>query len=167
MKAKKKAGGKTMPIPHERFAHMLTALLGHIRGLNRERSIRTQDFATYRIQRHAAGEILDESTALEIADALYRLRALYCEEALRHTLPNRREKASELQDAENAQMLVDLYGYDAASAMQAIAGNPRNVERDSLARTQRNRIKKARLLGVGPEWKAIVAAAKKRKKPEE
>ena len=108
MKAKKKAGGKTMPIPHERFAHMLTALLGHIRGLNRERSIRTQDFATYRIQRHAAGEILDESTALEIADALYRLRALYCEEALRHTLPNRREKASELQDAENAQEVAHV-----------------------------------------------------------
>jgi hypothetical protein len=166
-KAKKKAGGKPdhMPIPHERFAHMLTALLGHIRGLDRERSIRTPGFAAHRIQRHEAGEILDQSTAREIADALYKLRALYREEWLR-TLPNRREKARDLQDAVNAQALVDFFGIDRAGALEAIAGNPR-VERDSAARTQRNRVKKARLLGVQPEFKTIFAAAKRTKKKTE
>lgn len=166
MKAKKRAGGKgyRMPIPHERFAHMLTALVGHIQGLDRERSIRIPGFAAYRVQRHAAGEELDEATAREIADALYKLRALYREEWL-HTRPNRREKARDLQDAVNAQMLVDLYGYNAASAVRAVAGDPR-VERDSVLRTQRNRIKKARLLGVEPKWNAITEAAKRKTKTE-
>jgi len=155
------------PISGDRFAHMLTALLGHIRGLDRERSIRTPGFAAYRIQRHAAGEELDEATAREIADALYKLRSLYCEEMLRHTQPNRRENARDLQDAVNAQALVDFFGFNRAGSMEAIAGNPHGVERDSVARTQRNRNEKARLLGVEPEWKAIVVAAKKMKKTEE
>lgn len=153
------------PISSDRFAHMLMALLGHIRGLDRERSIRIPGFATYRIERHAAGEILDESTAREIVDALYRLRSVYREEWLR-ARPNRREKASDLQDAVNAGALVDLFGIDRAGAMAAITGNPRHVESASLARTQRNRIKKARLLGVEPEWDIIETAAKKTKKTE-
>lgn len=154
------------PIANDRFKHMLTALLGHIRGLDRERSIRSPGFAEYRIQRRAAGEELDEATALEIADALYKLRAHYCEEALRDALPNKRESMRELQDAANAQMLIDVYGFDAASAVEAVAGNPRQVERDSLARSQRNRSAKARQRGIEPDWKAITAARANAKKTE-
>lgn len=152
------------PISQDRFAHMLTALAGHIRGLEREKSIQTPGFAAHRIQRHAAGEELDAATAREIVDALYKLRALYGEEALGQTQPNRRESAHDLQDAVNAQALVDFFGFDRAAAMEAIAGNPRGVERDSLAHAQRKRNEKAKLLGVEPEWKVIVAAAKKEKK---
>jgi hypothetical protein len=139
-----------MPISHERFAHMLMSLLAHIhhlQGLDR-------------------GAALDEETAGEIADALYKLRAIYCEEALRHMLPNRRAKASKLQDAANAQALVDFYGMDAASAMEAITGNPDRVERHSLARTLRNRRRMVELMGVAPDWKVIHAAAKRKKKAE-
>lgn len=153
-----------MPIAQDRFAHMLAALLGHIRGLNRDRSRRLPGFTAYRIERAERGEILDESTAREIADALHKLRLIYREEALLAMRPNRHESEGDLQDAANAQALIDLYGIDAATAAEALAGNPRRVERDSLARTHRNRIGKAQELGLAPEWGKVEAAAKKSKK---
>lgn len=155
----------SMPIPHERFAHMLTALLGHIRGLNRDRLIRTPGFSTYRVQRLEAGELLDESTAREVMGALYKLRNLYSKEALKANLPNRREANSDLQAAVNAQCLIDFHGFDAASAVETISGK-RSVERDSVARTQRNRNKKAVMLGMWPDLKAVEAALKRKKKTE-
>ncbi|MGE0583474.1 MAG: hypothetical protein AB7P31_15230 [Steroidobacteraceae bacterium] len=168
-RAKKKPTGDQYqaPISHERFAHMAAALLGHVRGLRRERSIRTPGFATYRIERAARGETLDEATALEIADALHKLRGIYRDEALRATRPNRREDASDLRDAVNAQALVEHFGLNLERAMVAITGKTRRVERDSLARTQKHRAQKARLLGIEPDWKAIEAAAKKARKAEE
>lgn len=153
MKAKKKARSKPyrMPIPHERFAHMLTALLAHIQHL----------------QQFDGAAVLNQATAHEIADAVCKLRAIYCDELLRHTRPNRRVSRLELRDAANAQMLVDFYGFDSASAMEAVAGNPREVERDSLARTLRNRSKMIAQLGVEPDLKVVAAAVNMTKKKAE
>jgi len=165
----KTARKKRATVARDRFAHMLAALLGHVRGLRRERSIRLPGFAAYRIERAERGELLDEATALEIAGALHALQLIYRDEALLASRPNRHEAEEELQHAANAQALVELYGLDAASAIEAVAGNRRRVERDSLARTQRNRAEKARLLGVEPDWAVVEKAARRRKrtnKPE-
>jgi hypothetical protein len=154
-----------MPIPHERFVRMMTALLGHIRGLDRDRSIRIPGFSRYRVQRLEAGELLNESTAREIMDALHKLRVIYSQEAQRANLPNRREKNSDLQDAANAQWLMDVHGFDAASAVEMISGK-RSVERYSVVRTQRNRNKKAMMLCMWPDIEAAEAALRRKKKTE-
>lgn len=165
MKAKKKTGGKAyaLPITHDRFAHMITALFGHIQGLNKERSIRLPGFAAYCVQRHAAGETLDSETAHEIMDALYKLRAIYCDEMLQHVLPNRRASVNELQDAVNAQCLIDHYDFDVASAMKAVTGKPLRVEPDSARLTIRKRCEAAALRGVTLDMNVIAKAVMERK----
>jgi hypothetical protein len=142
---------------------MITALFGHIQGQNREGAIRIPGFQTYRVRRHAAGETLDSETAHEIMDALYKLRAIYCDEKVQHVLPNRRASVNELQDAVNAQCLVDHYGFDVASAMKAVTGKPLRVEPDSARLTMRTRCEAAALRGVTWDMNVIAKAVMERK----
>jgi hypothetical protein len=134
------------PIAWDRFGTMLTALYEHI----------------------YAGKQLDVAIALEISEALYRLRALY-QTDLKKSLPNRRATADDLRSAQLALLLVDWYGVNAATAMEASTGKPNRVDAKSVARTLENR--RAKLYGdaywpTPREIDAAVVRLRKMKKSE-
>lgn len=155
----------TPPIAWERFAHMITALGKHTEGLDHQRTF-TGSFQSGRLRLHELGEMLDEETAKEIADALYRLRKFYSEEALRVLITGKRVSAPDLQDAANAAALVDMYHADPADAMIAVTGNPRHVERKSLAKTLKNRRVWLEKIPTDMQWNKVQAARKKLPKRE-
>ncbi len=122
------------PIPWDRFYAMFVALYKRI----------------------YMAEQIDKATAEEIYDALRQLQAIYQDE-LRASFPNRRVKEQDLREAALAAALVDFHGVNPAEAMIAATGNPGNVERDSLARTFKNR--RPKLVGDAYAFRSLDAVA--------
>ena len=107
------------------------------------------------------GEPISVEMANEVYHALLRLRDVYQVE-LQRTLPNRRAKRDDLESAKVANLLMLAFKIDLVTALTAAQGKkPREVERDTLASTQQNRLRKARESGVfAPP--ALIDAARRR-----
>lgn len=138
MKSKRTPAAPLMP--HERFAHMMRALLGHMQRLDGVDA--------------SSLPMLDKATTIEISDALRRLRAIGDERRMRDALPNRRESASELKDAANVQALVDIYGVKVEDAVATIAGSR---PLDTAVRTHHNRMKKVLMYGTEFDFRKVAA----------
>jgi hypothetical protein len=80
----------------------------------------------------------------EIANALYRLRAIYQIE-LEKSFPNKRTSVENLRTAQLAVLLMDWYHVDAATAMEAATGKRNRVGAKVVSRTLKNR--RAKLYG--------------------
>ena len=122
MKSKPERQPYTPPIAWKRFDAMITALYKHI----------------YK------NETLDNETGKEIANALYRLRAIYQIE-LEKSFPNKRTSVENLRTAQLAVLLMDWYHVDAATAMEAATGKRNRVGAKVVSRTLKNR--RAKLYG--------------------